>query len=67
MATPNVMYNGGLSQKEIDVLISLERGLVVSIFFYKKKPEKRTLKIKPETRQLIWIKAHGVRPEGTSK
>lgn len=47
---------------------SLERGLVVTIFFGKnKKPEKRTLQVKIETRQLVWIRAQGGKPEGSCK
>ncbi|XP_029646893.1 1-phosphatidylinositol 4,5-bisphosphate phosphodiesterase gamma-1 isoform X4 [Octopus sinensis] len=47
------------------VLRDLERGLVVGLFFPRKKPEKRTLSVRLETRQLIWVKTLGSRPEGT--
>ncbi|XP_060063123.1 1-phosphatidylinositol 4,5-bisphosphate phosphodiesterase gamma-1-like [Ylistrum balloti] len=49
----------------VDTLRNLERGLVVTIFFARRRPERRTLKVKLETRQLLWIKAQGGRPEGT--
>lgn len=49
------------------VLRDLERGLVVGLFFPRKKPEKRTLSVRLETRQLIWVKTLGSRPEGTGK
>lgn len=65
MAAP--MYNG-LPDVELMTLIgSLETGKVVTIFFNKKRPERRTLEVKPLTGQLVWIKAQGVRPEGSSK
>ncbi|KAL3860223.1 hypothetical protein ACJMK2_010378 [Sinanodonta woodiana] len=63
MAAP-VVYNGLPNTEMLDVLMSLERGLVVTIFFCRKKPEKRTLKVKLESSQLVWIKAQGARPEG---
>ena len=65
MAAP--IYNG-LPDVELMTLIgSLETGKVVTIFFSKKRPERRTLEIKPLRGQLVWIKAQGVRPEGSSK
>ena len=65
MAAP--LYNG-LPDVELMTLIgSLETGKVVTIFFAKKRPERRTLEIKPLSGQLVWIKAQGVRPEGSSK
>ena len=67
MAAPGPMYNG-LPDVELMTLIgSLETGKVVTIFFAKKRPERRTLEIKPLSGQLVWIKAQGVRPEGSSK
>lgn len=63
MAAP--IYNG-LPDVELMTLIgSLETGKVVTIFFSKKRPERRTLEIKPLRGQLVWIKAQGVRPEGS--
>ncbi|KAK6178523.1 hypothetical protein SNE40_013298 [Patella caerulea] len=68
MAAPIPIANGiggGLSEPEIvEILRPLEIGLVTTLFFYRKKPERRTLKVKLETRQLIWIKSVGGRPEG---
>lgn len=64
MAAP--MVNGGPPTPDVvEVLRHLERGLVTTIFFYRKKPERRTLRVKLETRQLLWIKAQGARPEGS--
>ncbi|XP_076449870.1 1-phosphatidylinositol 4,5-bisphosphate phosphodiesterase gamma-1-like [Babylonia areolata] len=65
MAAP--MVNGGPPTPDIvEIFRHLERGLVTTIFFYKKKPERRTLRVQLETRQLLWIKAQGARPEGTA-
>ncbi|KAK7114898.1 hypothetical protein V1264_000879 [Littorina saxatilis] len=65
MAAP--MVNGGPPTPDVvEVLRHLERGLVTTIFFYRKKPERRTLRVKLETRQLLWIKAQGARPEGSA-
>ncbi|ODN02952.1 1-phosphatidylinositol 4,5-bisphosphate phosphodiesterase gamma-1 [Orchesella cincta] len=36
------------------VINQLERGTVVTKFFLRKRPEKRTLSIRRETRQIIW-------------
>lgn len=64
MAAP--ITNGGLPGPDVvEVLRPIERGLVATVFFYRKKPERRTLRIKLETRQLMWIKSQGSRPEGT--
>ena len=60
------MVNGGPPTPDVvEVLRHLERGLVTTIFFYRKKPERRSLRVKLETRQLLWIKAQGARPEGS--
>lgn len=61
------IVNGGPPTPDIvEILRHLERGLVTTIFFYRKKPERRTLRVQLETRQLLWIKAQGARPEGTA-
>lgn len=66
------LANGPRDSEIMETLRYLEQGLVVTIFFAKKsgtkksqKPEKRTLKVKLETRQVVWIRAQGGRPEGT--
>lgn len=41
------------------VINQLERGTVVTKFFLRKRPEKRTLSIRRETRQIIWHRAGG--------
>ena len=66
MAAPIV--NGGLPSPDVvEVLRPLERGLVATVFFCRKKPERRTVRVKLETRQLMWIKSQGSRPEGAGK
>ncbi|KAL5020958.1 hypothetical protein ScPMuIL_000113 [Solemya velum] len=64
MAAPPI-YNDVIPTDVIDIFRSLELGLVVTVYFYKKRPERRTLRVKLETKQLLWIKAQGGRPEGT--
>eukprot|EP00105_Crassostrea_gigas_P024834 XP_011445225.1 PREDICTED: 1-phosphatidylinositol 4,5-bisphosphate phosphodiesterase gamma-1 isoform X4 [Crassostrea gigas] len=50
---------------EVEIFRVLERGLVVTIFFSKRKPERKTMQVKLETRQLVWIRAMGSKPDGT--
>lgn len=54
---------------EMEQIISqLERGTVVTKFFQRKKPEKKTLMIRRETRQICWAKSATSRPfDGSSK
>ncbi|KAK0087269.1 hypothetical protein PV325_001367 [Microctonus aethiopoides] len=48
---------------EMEQIISLlERGTVVTKFFQRKKPEKKTLMIRRETRQVVWSKSATHRP-----
>ncbi|VDI01690.1 Hypothetical predicted protein [Mytilus galloprovincialis] len=63
------LYNGNqIENDDWARFRSLERGLVVTIFFGKnKRPEKRTLQVRIETRQLVWIRAQGGKPEGSCK
>ncbi|KAL8563654.1 hypothetical protein ACOMHN_055288 [Nucella lapillus] len=64
MATP--MANGGPPTPDVvEVLRILERGLSTTVFFYRKRPERRTLRVKLETRQVLWMKSQGSRPEGS--
>jgi len=39
------------------VINHLERGTVVTKFFHRKRPERRTLFIRRETRQVVWSRA----------
>ncbi len=66
MATSLVNGGGTADQttKNIHVLRVLERGLVLNRFYSRRRPEKRMFQIKLETRQLIWIRVAGGRPEG---
>ncbi len=66
MATSIVNGGGTADQttKNIHVLRVLERGLVLNRFYSRRRPEKRMFQIKLETRQLIWIRVAGGKPEG---
>lgn len=66
MAAPMIINGGPPTPDVVEVLRHLERGLVTSIYFYRKKPERRSLRVKLETRQLLWIKTQGARPEGSA-
>lgn len=61
------MYNGLPDTQTMHLIGDLENGKVVTIFFSKTRPERRTLAIKQMTSQLVWIRAQGVRPEGASE
>ena len=54
---------------EIELIISqLERGTIVTRFFPRKRPEKKTLMIRRETRQIAWARTHTNKAfDGTSK
>ncbi len=46
---------GGGFMPEVESIIgALERGTVVTKFFFRKRPERRTLSIRRETRDIIW-------------
>ncbi|XP_052817570.1 1-phosphatidylinositol 4,5-bisphosphate phosphodiesterase gamma-1-like isoform X4 [Mya arenaria] len=65
MAAPSLSWTEGLPDTQTMHLIGdLENGKVVTIFFSKTRPERRTLAVKQQTSQLVWIRAQGVRPEG---
>ncbi len=63
----SVIANGLSNPADVHVLRVLERGLVLNRFFSKRRPEKRMFQLKLETRQLIWIRVAGGRPEGVSE
>ena len=54
---------------EIEQSISqIERGTVVTKFFPRKRPEKKTLMLKRETRQIVWSRNSTSRPyDGSGK
>ncbi|WAR11960.1 PLCG1-like protein [Mya arenaria] len=67
MAAPSLSWTEGLPDTQTMHLIGdLENGKVVTIFFSKTRPERRTLAVKQQTSQLVWIRAQGVRPEGAT-
>ena len=68
MAALMPMINGGPPTPDmVEVMRYLEMGLVTTIFWSGKRPERRTLKVKLESRQLMWIKSQAARPEGTGE
>ena len=63
--------NGGPlpSISEMEQIISqLERGTVVTKFYPRKRPERKTLMIRRETRQIVWARTAATRTfEGAGK
>lgn len=63
-----IMANGSAMETlmpEFEQIISqLERGTIVHKFFPRKRPERKTLFIRRETRQIIWARNVGRAGEG---
>ncbi|XP_064641817.1 1-phosphatidylinositol 4,5-bisphosphate phosphodiesterase gamma-1-like isoform X2 [Lineus longissimus] len=58
--------NGGpliMSEAAIGDVRRMEQGMVMTKFF-PKRPERRMFQVKMETRQLVWYRVQGNRPEG---
>ncbi|XP_053996256.1 1-phosphatidylinositol 4,5-bisphosphate phosphodiesterase gamma-1 isoform X1 [Hylaeus anthracinus] len=53
--------NGIIPEME-QIISQLERGTVVTKFFSRKRPEKKTLMIRRETRQIVWARSATFRP-----
>lgn len=53
--------NGIIPEME-QIISQLERGTVVTKFFPRKRPEKKTLMIRRETRQIVWARSATFRP-----
>lgn len=59
--------NGIIPEME-QIISQLERGTVVTKFFSRKRPEKKTLMIRRETRQIVWARSATFRPfDGSGK
>lgn len=59
--------NGIIPEME-QIISQLERGTVVTKFFSRKRPEKKTLMIRRETRQIVWSRSATFRPfDGSGK
>lgn len=59
--------NGIIPEME-QIISQLERGTVVTKFFPRKRPEKKTLMIRRETRQIVWSRSATFRPfDGSGK
>ncbi|XP_063989882.1 1-phosphatidylinositol 4,5-bisphosphate phosphodiesterase gamma-1 [Diachasmimorpha longicaudata] len=56
------MKMSGIIPEMEQIISQLERGTVVTKFFQRKKPEKKTLMIRRETRQVVWAKSSTYRP-----
>lgn len=54
---------------EMEQIISqLERGTVITRFYPRKRPERKTLMIRRETRQIVWARSANTRSfEGAGK
>lgn len=65
MAAPSGLPNGDHANDIHEMIRQLESGLVTTVFFSKRKPEKRTCRVKLETKQLLWIR--NSRQEGAGK
>lgn len=57
------MANGAMAFiPEMEQIISqLERGTVVTRFYPRKRPERKTLMIRRETRQIVWARSANTR------
>lgn len=53
--------NGIIPEME-QIISQLERGTVVTKFFPRKRPEKKTLMIRRETRQIVWARSTTSKP-----
>jgi len=53
MACGSLSHNVLISEHE-QIMNILERGTIVTRFYLKKRPEKRTLRLRKETRQILW-------------
>nr|CAD7580696.1 unnamed protein product [Timema californicum] len=58
LGIPNGITSSGSFIPEMEQIINqLERGTVVTKFFPRKRPERKTLMIRRETRQVVWARA----------
>lgn len=63
------MMNGFMGSiiPEMEQIISqLERGTIITRFYPRKKPERKTLMVRRETRQLLWARTATRTFEGSS-
>ncbi|CAB0003270.1 unnamed protein product [Nesidiocoris tenuis] len=59
---------GSFSPEMEQIISLLERGTIVTRFYPRKRPEKRALMIRRETRQIAWARTHTTKAfDGTSK
>lgn len=64
----NITKMNGIIPEMEQIISQLERGTVVTKFFPRKRPEKKTLMIRRETRQIVWSRSATFRPfDGSGK
>lgn len=61
------MVNGGSVPDIHEVMRALEGGSKLTRFYYRRRPEYRMFRVRLETRQLIWTRSIGGKPEGMGK
>ena len=62
------LVNGVGAMHDIhEVMRALEGGSKLTRFYSRRKPEFRMFRVKLETRQLIWTRSIGGKPEGTGE
>lgn len=61
MGMPNGAPVGSIISEMEQIISQLERGTVVTKFFPKKRPERKTLMIRRETRQILWARTSNVK------
>ncbi|XP_064611128.1 1-phosphatidylinositol 4,5-bisphosphate phosphodiesterase gamma-1-like isoform X2 [Liolophura sinensis] len=64
MAAPSGLPNGDHANDIHEMIRQLESGLVATVFFSKRKPERKICRVKLETKQLLWVRNQNSRPEG---
>ena len=57
----------GVDSDNIQMMRALEEGLMLTRFYFKKKPEKKMFQVKLETRELAWFRALGQKQEGVGQ
>ncbi|XP_046996756.1 1-phosphatidylinositol 4,5-bisphosphate phosphodiesterase gamma-1 [Schistocerca americana] len=61
LGMPNGTPLGSMITETEQIISQLERGTVVTKFFQRKRPERKTLMLRRETRQLVWARTTNIR------
>jgi hypothetical protein len=59
--------SNGLDGNMLDTLRALEGGSRFTRFYLRKRPENRMFSVKLETRQIVWVRNIGGKPEGVGQ